>query len=385
MSSIPFIDLQTQRKRLEREINTAIQQVLEHGSFIMGPEIRELENQLSQFCGAKHAITCCNGTDALALILMAKDVKAGDAVFVPSFTFAATAEMVAWLGASPVFVDVLPDTFNMDPDHLQTAITLAKQKRLNPKAIITVDMFGQPADYDQIEKIAQNNNLWILSDAAQSFGASYKGRKVGTIGLATSTSFFPAKPLGCYGDGGAIFTEDSELASLICSLRLHGQGSHKYDYIHIGMNGRMDTLQAAILLKKLAIFAEELVARDEIAHRYSKALADVAVVPKVLENCRSTWAQYTLILKTGERNKIMDKLSKRGIPTGIYYPKPLHLQPAYQHFPVGGSLPVSEMLSNLVLSLPMHAYLEPEAQDVIINQVRSAILETTTSLMVEVV
>lgn len=381
MSNIPFIDLQAQRKRLEKEINTAIQRVLDQGSFIMGPEIRELESQLSVFCGAKHAITCSNGTDALALILMAKGIKAGDAIFVPTFTFAATAEVVAWLGATPVFVDILPDAFNMDPESLRIAIGMAKQKGLKPKAIITVDMFGQPADYDPIEKIAQDNNLWILSDAAQSFGASYKGKKVGTIGLATSTSFFPAKPLGCYGDGGAIFTDDDHLARLICSLRLHGQGSHKYDYIHIGMNGRMDTLQAAILLPKLAIFPEELEARDKVAQRYSEALADLAVVPKVMEGCSSTWAQYTLILKMGERSKIMDKLNKAGIPTGIYYPKPLHLQPAYQQFHVGGALPVSEMLSDLVLSLPMHAYLDEKTQEIIIKALRSAILETAERSM----
>ena len=363
-SPLPFIDLKRQQERIRPQINEAFQRILDKGSYIMGSEVFDLEKKLSEFCGAKHTITCANGTDALALILMAKNVKPGDAIFVPSFTFAATAEVVAWMGATPVFIDVLKETFNMDPSSLKQGILKAQELGLKPTAIIPVDLFGAPADYDALETIASENNLWILSDAAQSFGASYKKRSVGTFGLATSTSFFPAKPLGCYGDGGAIFTENDELAETLISLRVHGQGKDKYDNIHIGMNGRLDTLQAAVLLEKLKIFPGELIARHKAAVFYNDALSSVATTPFLLPNTTSSWAQYTLRLKEGtSRDKLIQDLQNVGIPTAIYYVKPLHLQKAYQHYPtaLGHHLPNSEALSHEVLSLPMHGYLTEEA------------------------
>ncbi|HQS83288.1 MAG: aminotransferase DegT [Alphaproteobacteria bacterium 16-39-46] len=357
---IPFIDLKSQQAQIRPQINEAFQGILDHGAYIMGPQIFDLEKKLSEFCGAKHTITCANGTDALALILMAKNVKPGDAVFVPSFTFAATAEVVAWMGATPVFIDVLKDTFNMDPLSLKQGIKHAKELGLNPTAIIPVDLFGAPADYDALETIAAENHLWVLADSAQSFGATYKNRSVGTFGLATSTSFFPAKPLGCYGDGGAIFTDNDDLAEILISLRVHGQGKDKYDNIHIGMNGRLDTLQAAVLLEKLKIFPNELIARQHAADFYTRALSSVATPPLLLPNTTSSWAQYTLRLNPEtSREKLIQDLQALGIPTAIYYVKPLHQQKAYQHYPtaLGHHLPNSEALAHEVLSLPMHGYL----------------------------
>ncbi len=372
---ICFIDLQAQKDYLGTRISDAIQRVLDHGHYIMGPEIFELERQLSNFSGAKHVLTCSNGTDALLLILMAKGIKPGDAVLVPGFTFAATAEVVANLGATPIFLDVLPDTFNLNPAEIGKGMQLAKSLNLTPRAVIAVDLFGQPADYETIEKECQKYDLWLLADAAQSFGASFKGRKVGTIGLATATSFYPAKPLGCYGDGGAIFTDNDELAEILKSLRIHGQGSHRYDCARIGMNGRLDTLQAAILLEKLAIFAEEIVQREKIAARYHEAFKGLVQVQKVLPQIQSVWAQYTIILEKGRRDRIVQALSEKGIPTAVHYPKPLHFQPAYCGFPCSGgsfgnesknSLPVAEDLAERVLSLPMHPYLSTISQERII-------------------
>ena len=371
---IPFIDLAAQRRRLGARIDEAILRVVEHGGFIMGPEVRQLESTLAAFCGARHAIGCANGTDALALVLMAKGVKAGDAVFCPSFTFASTAEVVAWVGATPVFVDVHPDTFNMDPASLEAAIGTAGAAGLTPTAVISVDLFGQPADYDAIEPICARHSLWLLSDAAQSFGARYRGRAVGTIGTATSTSFFPAKPLGCYGDGGAVFTDDDALAAIVRSLRVHGQGSDKYDNVRIGMNGRLDTMQAAILIEKLKIFPDEIAARQAVAARYNDALRDIAIVPPVMAGSTSVWAQYTLRLQGGVRDALAAKLKDAGVPTAVYYPKPLHRQTAYRGYPVaGGALPVSDRLASEVLSLPMHPYLEADVQDRIIEELRRAL------------
>ena len=374
MQSIPFIDLAAQRTRLGRLIDDAIARVLAHGQYILGPEVRMLEADLAGFCGAREVVSCSNGTDALALILRARGIKAGDAVFCPSFTFAATAEVVAWFGATPVFIDVLPDTFNMDPSSLERGIATAKQLGLKPACVIPVDLFGQPADYDAIEPICSAHKLWILSDAAQSFGAIYKRRRIGTIGLATATSFFPAKPLGCYGDGGAIFTDDAELATVLRSLRMHGQGVDKYDNTRIGMNGRMDTIQAAILIEKLKIFAEEIEKRQAVAARYNEALKDVAIVPRVLDDCVSTWAQYTIKIGKGRRDAVAAALKERGVPTAIYYPKPLHQQTAYKHYPsAGNGLPVSDTIAQDVLSLPMHPYLARDLQDRIIAATRDAI------------
>src|SRR5262245_30460662 len=306
---------------------------------------------------------------------MAMELGAGDAVFCPTFTFCATAEAVAWVGATPVLVDVLADTFNMDPESLETAIDSARRRCLRPAAIIPVDLFGQPADHDAIERIAAREKLWVLCDAAQSFGATYKKRRVGTIGLATITSFFPAKPLGCYGDGGAIFTDDDGLAETMRSLRVHGQGSDKYDNVRIGINGRLDTIQAAVLLEKLKIFPEEIERRDQIATRYNDHLGESVVVPIVPDGLSSVWAQYTIRLPGFERRDFVATLKADGIPTAIYYPKPLHRQVAYAHYPTAdGGLPVAERLADEVVSLPLHPYLSTEIQDRII----AAVLRTTS-------
>jgi dTDP-4-amino-4,6-dideoxygalactose transaminase len=369
---IPFIDLGAQRRRLGKRIDDALLRVVDHGGFIMGPEVRQFEAALGQFCGAKEVITCANGTDALSLVLMAKGVKPGDAVFCPSFTFAATAEVVALVGATPSFVDVHEHTFNMDPRSLERAIVEAKRGGLRPVGVIPVDLFGQPADYDDIVELCDENGLWVLCDAAQAFGATYKGRRAGTLGTVTTTSFFPAKPLGCYGDGGAIFTDDDELAEVIRSLRVHGQGEDKYDNVRIGINGRLDTMQAAVLIEKLKIFPDELLARDRVASRYGAGLCEVATVPQVCDDRTSVWAQYTIRVAGAQRNDLAGKLKERGIPVAIYYPKPLHRQTAYRHFPVaGGGLAVSDRIAQEVLSLPMHPYLEHETQDFIIDAVRS--------------
>jgi dTDP-4-amino-4,6-dideoxygalactose transaminase len=280
--ALPFIDLAAQRRCIGGAMDEAILRVVHHGGYIMGPEVTRLEADLSAFCGAAHVVSCANGTDALALILMAKGLRPGEAVLCPSFTFAATAEVITWFGATPVFVDVREDTFNLDPASLEEGIRTARGLGLKPAGVISVDLFGQPADYDAIEPVCTREGLWLLSDAAQSFGATYKGRKVGTIGFATATSFFPAKPLGCYGDGGAVFTNDAHLAEVLRSLRIHGQGENKYDNQRIGMNGRLDTMQAAVLIEKLKIFSDEIAARDRIARRYNDLLGEVAIVPEVL-------------------------------------------------------------------------------------------------------
>ncbi len=373
-TNISFIDLQSQKKRLGDRIERAIHQVLEHGIYIMGPEVSELEKKLSEYCDAKHSITCSSGTDALALVLMAKGIKPGDAVFVPSFTFAATAGVVAFLGATPIFIDVLPDTFNIDPNNLEKGIGIAKELGLKPRALISVDLYGQPADYDLLEKLCQKHDLWLMADAAQSFGATYKARKVGTLGLVTATSFYPAKPLGCYGDGGAIFTNDDNLAEIIKSIRVHGQGKEKYDNVRVGTTGRLDTLQAAILIEKLAIFEEEMLLRQKIAQYYSDHLKEVVTVPLVNEHSTSAWAQYTICLKNQDRNKVIKSLESKGIPTAIHYPKPLHKQLAFKQYPTAGTLYISEMLAENVLSLPMHPYLDVELQERIITGVKESLL-----------
>ena len=374
MPKMAFIDLAAQRRRLGTRVDEAISRVLDHGGYILGPEVDELETALAGWCGAREVISCASGTDALVLALMALGVKPGDTVLCPSFTFAATAEVVARVGATPVFVDVREDTFNMDPAHLEQAIGDAKRRGLKAVGVITVDLFGQPADYDAILPVCERNGLWVVSDAAQSFGASYKGRRVGTFGVITTTSFFPAKPLGCYGDGGAVFTDDKALAGVLRSLRVHGQGTDKYDNVRIGVNGRLDTMQAAVLIEKLKIFEEEIAARDRVAARYNRGLCEAAVVPTVAEGCTSVWAQYTIRVKTGQRDAVAARLKERGIPTAIYYPKPLHRQSAYRDYPVaGGSLPASDRLAGEVLSLPMHPYLDEPTQYFIIDEVRTAL------------
>lgn len=370
--SIAFIDLKAQRARIGTRMDDAIARVLDHGGFIMGPEVRELEAQLASFCGARHCVSCANGTDALALVLMAWDLKPGDAVYVPAFTFVATAEVVAWFGATPVFVDVLPDSFNLDPTSLEAAIAATPAMGLTPRAVIPVDLFGQPADYRRILPVAAAHGLKVLSDTAQGFGASLAGKRTGTFGDATATSFFPAKPLGCYGDGGAVFTDDDELAETMRSLRVHGQGSNKYDNVRIGMNGRLDTLQAAILMEKLAIFPDEIEARQRVADRYSQRLSNAVEVPELIEGATSVWAQYTI--QVDERDLLAESCKAAGIPTAVYYPIPLSRQSAYGHFPAApGGAPVSELLSNRVLSLPMHPYLDEATQDRISTVIRDAL------------
>ncbi len=371
---IPFIDIAAQRRRLGPAVDAAVARVLQHCQFVMGPEVRQLEAELAAYCGTRHAVTCASGTDALLLVLMAKGIGPGDAVFCPSFTFCATAEVVALLGATPVFVDVDADTFNIDMASLARAIATAERQGLKPRGIIPVDLFGLPADHGSIASIAEAENLFVLDDAAQSFGATYHGRRLGSFGDACATSFFPAKPLGCYGDGGAVMTDDDTLADLLRSLRLHGQGSDRYDNTRIGITGRLDTVQAAVLIEKLKIFPEEVEARDRIAKRYNDGLSDVATVPQVPAGYASVWAQYTIRLAPGVRDKLAASLKAEGIPTAVYYPKPVHRQTAYQHFPVAdGGLPVSERLAEEVIALPMHPYLDAPTQDRIIDAVRRAL------------
>jgi dTDP-4-amino-4,6-dideoxygalactose transaminase len=371
---IPFIDVAGQRKKLGQKIDDAVLKVLNHCQFILGPEVRELEAQLSAFAGVKHTVSCASGTDALMLVLLAKGIGQGDAVFCPSFTFAATCETVALVGATPVFVDVEEDTFNMDVDSLEKAIATAKKLGLKPKAIIPVDLFGLPADHDSIAEIAEDESLFILDDAAQGFGGEYKGKKIGGFGIAAATSFFPAKPLGCYGDGGAVFTNDDELAELMRGLRVHGQLPGKPEFSHIGITGRLDTIQAAVLLEKLKIFPDEIVARNKAAARYAERLGQYAIVPKVPEGYTSVWAQYTIRLQPGRRDGLSAALKAEGIPTAIYYAKPPHQHAAYRKFPVAeGGLPVTEKLSHEVISLPMHAYLDEPTQDRICDAVKRAL------------
>lgn len=368
---IELIDLQAQRARLGGRVDAAIARVLEHGRFIMGPEVRELEERLAEFCGVGHAVSCSSGTDALLMALLALRIGPGDAVIVPTFTFAATAEVVALVGATPVFVDVLAETANLDPAGLVGALHAARGAGATPRAVIGVDLFGQPADYDELEGFCAEYDLVLIADAAQSFGATWRTRRAGAIGDLACTSFFPAKPLGCYGDGGALFTDDDELAATLRSLRVHGQGTNKYDNVRIGLNGRLDTIQAAVLLEKLAIFPDELVARDRVASRYQEALADAVGVLEVRQEATSAWAQYTIVVD--DRDGVASRLKEQGVPSAIYYPKPLHQQPAYEAFPTASDgLTVSEHLADHVLSLPMHPYLDEATQDRVITAVRSA-------------
>jgi dTDP-4-amino-4,6-dideoxygalactose transaminase len=368
---IPFIDVAAQRRRLGPKIDAAVARVLDHCQFILGPEVRTFEAELAAFCGARHAVTCASGTDALVLALRAWGVGPGDAVFCPSFTFCATAEVAALVGATPVFVDVHAETFNIDAESLAAAIGTAKRLGLKPKVVIPVDLFGLPADHAAVAAVAKAENLLVLDDAAQGFGGSIGGRKLGSLADMTATSFFPAKPLGCFGDGGAVFTDDEKVADTLRSLRMHGHGSDKYDNIRIGLASRLDTVQAAILSEKLAIFPDEIEARNAVARRYAAGLGDVTTVPKVPEDYVSVWAQYTIRLPAGRREAFAASLKAEGIPTAIYYPIPLHRQQAYKHYPVGeGGVAVSERLAAEVVSLPMHAYLDAATQDRIIDAVR---------------
>jgi dTDP-4-amino-4,6-dideoxygalactose transaminase len=369
---IPFIDLQAQRRRLGAPLERAIQAAVENGQWVLGPQVGALEEKLAALAGVKHAVACANGTDALMIVLRAWGIGPGDAVFVPAFTFAASAEVVALVGASPVFVDVLDDTYNMDPASLEAAIALVKREgKLAPRAVMPVDLFGQTANYRAIEPIARREKLTILCDAAQGFGATLDGRVAGGIGDAAATSFFPAKPLGCYGDGGASFTDDDGLAELLRSIRMHGQGADRYENVRIGVNSRLDTIQAAILLEKLKIFPEEIEMRERIARRYNDALgqSNSIRVPHVIPGARSTWAQYTI--QVPDRAKLQADLKVKGIPTAVYYPIPLSAQKGYAHYP-SAPTPVSDRISKTVVSLPMHPYLHAPTQDRIV----AAVLES---------
>lgn len=371
---IEFIDLKAQRRRIGARMDAAIMGVADGGQYILGPQVAEFEQKMASFCGAKHVIGTANGTDALGICLMAMGLRPGDAVICPAFTFAATAEAVAWLGATPIFVDIDAATFNIDPRALPVALEMANRLGLKARAVIAVDLFGQMADYDAIEPFCIAHGLELICDSAQGFGACYKGRRSGGIGEFTTASFFPAKPLGCYGDGGAIMTNDDARAGVLRSLRFHGKGDDKYDNVRIGMNSRLDTMQAAVLLEKLAIFADEISDRQVVATRYDVGLSDVVLTPTVLPDCQSVWAQYTLRVPATARDAFQATLKEKGVPTAVYYPKPLNQQTAYRRFPVaGGSLPVSEGIAKEVVSLPMHPYLDEKTQLYIIDAVREAL------------
>jgi dTDP-4-amino-4,6-dideoxygalactose transaminase len=400
-----FIDLAVQQRRISEKLLANIAKVLAHGQYINGPEVRELEETLAAYVGARHAVGCASGTDALLMALMALEIGPGDAVFTTPFTFIATAEVISLLGATPVFVDIDPVTFNLDPAQLECAVAAVNKNDpalhplpksasalngnrlpLRPRAVIPIDLFGLPADYDAIGAVAACHGLAVVEDAAQSFGGEYRGKKAGAFGRIACTSFFPAKPLGCYGDAGMCFTDDDRLAGALRSIRVHGQGSDKYDNVRIGINGRLDTLQAAILLAKFSIFPEEIDLRQEVAKRYDALLADIIKTPFIPHGYKSAWAQYSLLAcDAAERNALMAKLRVGGVPTAIYYPKPLHRQAAFAGLGYGGEtakpagsattsrntspgspdppfFPVSEDCARRIFSLPMHPYLEASAQ-----------------------
>ena len=378
---IPFIDLAAQQARIKPALDAAIARVLAHGAYVMGPEVRDLEGRLAAFTGAARALTCANGTDALALPLMAWEIGPGEAVFCPSFTFAATPEVIPWTGATPVFVDILGDTFALDPDHLEASIlATVAAGRLRPAAVIAVDLFGQPADYPRLAAICRRHGLKLIADSAQGLGCTLEGRHPIHWADVATTSFFPAKPLGCYGDGGAVLTSDQALWDRMDSLRVHGKAvagdpaldghDPKYLNARVGMNSRLDTLQAAILIEKLSIFEDEIALRQAVAVRYAEGLAEGCLsVPAVIEGGGSTWAQY--VIEHRDRDGLAAHLKAAGIPSAAYYPVPMHLQAPYAGFPRGpGGLPVSEAKAATVLALPMHPYLTPDVQDRIIDAIR---------------
>ena len=371
-----FIDLISQKNRIRTSLMQRIEAIVDHGQYIMGPEVLELERRLADYVGTKHCVSCSSGTDALLMPLMAMGIGPGDAVLTTPFTFVATAEVISLAGATPVFVDVLPGTFNIDPELVAPAVEQAKEKGLNPKALIPVDLFGLPADYDRLEKVAAEEGLWMLEDAAQGFGGTLHGKRTGSFGLVGATSFFPAKPLGCYGDGGAVFTDDDELDRLLRSVRVHGQGDgdDKYQNVRVGINGRLDTIQAAVLIEKLDIFDDELVERQRVADAYSSRLEGRVEVPEVPAGYTSCWAQYSLLAATtAERERIMGALKQAGIPSVIYYRIPLHLQKAYDGLGyTQGDFPISEDFSARVFSLPMHPYLKEEEIDMICDVILKA-------------
>ena len=369
---IPFLDLKAQQARIAVDLRRRIDAVLAHCQFVMGPEVAELEGALAAFCGAKYCVGVSSGTDALQIALMAEGVGRGDAVFLPAFTYTATAEVPLVLGATPVFVDVDPRTFQIDPAHLSQRIAEVRAAgKLKPRALIGVDLFGQPADWPALSAIATQEGLFTLDDLAQSFGGSLHGRMLGTQADATATSFFPSKPLGAYGDGGALFTESAERAALFRSLRTHGEGTTRYEVLRTGMNGRLDSMQAAVLLAKLAVFPEELEAREKIARYYDSRLGNAVATPVRVPDSTSAWAIYAILLKDeADRESVQAKLRADGVPTAIYYPRPLHLQPAYRDAHDGAALPVSEDLATRILALPIH----PDLDDVAVERICNAVL-----------
>ncbi len=370
-----FRDLKKQYEVLKDKIDPAVTRVMADSNFISGKQVKELEEALAEYVGVKHCITCANGTDALSLAIEAWNIGPGDAVFVPDFTFFASGETVAFEGATPVFVDIDENTFNMSPDSLEDAIKKVKAEgRLKPKAVVTVDLFGQPADYDRILPIVKENGLLLLEDGAQGFGGDIRGKKACSFGDIATTSFFPAKPLGCYGDGGAIFTDNDEWASLIKSLRIHGKGDDKYDNIRIGMNSRLDTIQAAILQVKLDAFKKyELADVNKVAARYTEALGGVVKVPTVKEGFLSSWAQYSILLKDSEeRDSLQAYLKEKGIPTMVYYPKAMHLQKAFEGMDcIKTDLSVTDSVCKRVLALPMHPYMTETDQNFVIDHIKN--------------
>lgn len=377
-----FRDLKTQYQELKIEIDQAVSNVMQSAHFIGGPQVKQLEKELADFVGVKHCITCANGTEALSLVLMAWDVKEGDAVFVPDFTFFASGEVVSFNGATPVFVDVDADTFNIDPIKFEQAVEkVLKEGKLTPKVVVPVDLFGLPADYAAIQEIADKYNLLVLEDSAQGFGGAINGQRAGSFGDAATTSFFPAKPLGCYGDGGAIFTNDDQLASLLESLKVHGKGEDKYDNVRIGVNSRLDTIQAAILQVKLKAFANyELDAVNKVYEQYTNELKDLLPTPVIPEGFYSSFAQYTIKLESKEqRNDLQSYLKNQGIPTMIYYIKPMHKQGAFSHLSFNEEdFQVTNELSDTVLSLPMHPYLQYEEIKEVTNAIKQFMKKEVT-------
>ena len=357
---IPFIDLKAQYARIQDAVNSNIQDVLNGGQYVLGPAVGELETRLAEFSGAKHAISVSSGTDALFMPLLGMELTPEDAVFVPGFTYTATAEAILLSHATPVFVDVDEDTFNIDLDNLKEQIAnVKKEGRLRPRAILAVDLFGQPADYTALNKLAEDEGLFVLADAAQAFGGAQDNKRIGSLTHCTATSFYPSKPLGCYGDGGAIFTDDDDLAEQLLSIRSHGKGSHKYDVVRVGINGRLDSMQAAVLLAKMDIFEDELDNRERVAKIYDERLKDVVSVPARVPGARSAWAQYTI--KTDDRDAMQAAVKEKGVPTMVFYPKSMHFQTAYKAFGDGpGSLPISEKVCEQVVSLPMHPYMSDD-------------------------
>lgn len=373
--NVPFLDLRAQQARIAAELRARLDRVLEHCQFILGPEVAELETALARFCGAKHCVAVSSGTDALQIALMAEGVGRGDAVFLPAFTYTATAEVPLVLGATPVFVDVDPRTFQIDPAHLAQRIEEVRGAgALRPRVLIGVDLFGQPADWPALNAIAAREGLFTVDDLAQSFGAALHGKPLGTVADATATSFFPSKPLGAYGDGGALLTEDENRAALYRSLRTHGEGTTRYDVLRTGMNGRLDSMQAAVLLAKLSVFQDELAARERVARYYDARLGNAVTTPARVPDATSAWAIYTIMLRDGaERDRVQAALREAGVPTAIYYPRPLHLQPAYREHHDGVRLPVAEDVAHRVLALPIHPYLTEEALEHVASSVIEAV------------